>query len=122
MHALQPGTATGKFHSFLDAAGLQFPLQGLNVLSPPLTCMQDEFYLREWPSLAGRRFADVLLMFEHAMPVGVRPLVTGEVLLNPADDYVLAPGRYCQLLAGPELRLPHPLEGHQSKHITALPA
>jgi Castor and Pollux, part of voltage-gated ion channel len=65
------------------------------------TCMQDEFYLREWPSLAGRRFADALLMFQHAMPVGVRPLATGEVLLNPADDYVLAPGEHRQMLVGP---------------------
>ena len=62
--------------------------------------MQDEFYLREWPSLAGRRFADALLMFEHAMPVGVRPLATGEVLLNPADDYVLAPGGRRQMFTG----------------------
>ena len=68
--------------------------------------MQDEFYLREWPSLAGRRFAEVLLMFEHAMPVGVRPLATGEVLLNPADDYVLAPGGHCHMSAGPAIRLP----------------
>lgn len=65
--------------------------------------MQDEFYLREWPSLAGRRFADALLMFQHAMPVGVRPLATGEVLLNPADDYVLAPGEYSKDVAGPTL-------------------
>lgn len=48
--------------------------------------------MREWPSLVGRRFADVLLMFEAAMPLGVRPAATGEVVLNPPDDYMLVQG------------------------------
>jgi Castor and Pollux, part of voltage-gated ion channel len=82
--------------------------------------MQDEFYLREWPSLAGRRFAEVLLMFEAAMPVGVRPLATGEVLLNPADDYVLALGKHRQMaLAGPNVRLLH-CWSKSIKSVTAL--
>jgi Castor and Pollux, part of voltage-gated ion channel len=62
-----------------------------------LTCMQDEFYIREWPSLVGRRFAEVLLMFEHAMPLGIRSAAAGEVLLNPSDDYVLVEGERCQV-------------------------
>ena len=40
----------------------------------------------------GRRFADILLMFEDAVPLGVRPASTGEVVLNPSDDYVYAAG------------------------------
>lgn len=56
--------------------------------------VQDEFYLQAWPSLAGRRFAEVLLMFECALPLGVKPAATGEVMMNPSDDYVFAEGGY----------------------------
>lgn len=59
----------------------------------------DEFYLQAWPSLTGRRFAEVLLMFEYALPLGVKPAATGEVMMNPGDDYVFAEGDELLVLA-----------------------
>ena len=51
----------------------------------------DEFYLRYWPQLTRRTFAEVLLMFEDAVPLGVksrgRPLQ-----LNPPGEFVLSEG------------------------------
>lgn len=50
-----------------------------------------EFYLRHWPELVGCRFGDALFMFETATPIGILRADTGEVQINPSDDYVLQP-------------------------------
>ena len=51
-----------------------------------------EFYMNNWPQLAGRAFGDVLLSFPDAIPCGVRIAAEGgRILLNPHDSYVLQP-------------------------------
>lgn len=52
----------------------------------------DEFYTRAWPGLVGRHFADILLMFADAVPLGVKCAHSGEIVLNPSDDYIYAEG------------------------------
>lgn len=50
-----------------------------------------EFYLRRWPELYGKTFAEVLISFPDAIPCGVK-VAKGGMLLNPKDDYVLQEG------------------------------
>ena len=55
----------------------------------------DEFYIREWPQLEGRTFAEVLVSFEDAIPLGVRR-PDGALMINPLDSYRLRPGAPAQ--------------------------
>lgn len=50
-----------------------------------------EFYLKRWPKLDGKTFAEVLISFPDAIPCGVK-VAKGGMLLNPKDDYVLQEG------------------------------
>ena len=56
--------------------------------------MGDEFYLSVWPQLEGRTFGEALLMFEDAVPLGVKSAgkPATAVRLNPPDDYVFGEG------------------------------
>jgi hypothetical protein len=47
--------------------------------------------MREWPALLGATFADVLVRFEAAVPLGVRRS-DGALMINPLDSYRLQPG------------------------------
>lgn len=53
----------------------------------------DEFYIKEWPQLEGRTFAEVLVSFEEAIPLGVRR-PDGALMINPLDSYVMQPGAF----------------------------
>jgi len=57
----------------------------------------DEFYLKEWPALAGLRFGDILTRFDDAVPIGVKH--DGLVILNPADDQEIQDGDEILVLA-----------------------
>ena len=49
----------------------------------------DEFYSSKWPSLVGTKFKDAHLMFEHAIPLGLKA-DDGTLELNPKHDRVIA--------------------------------
>ena len=51
-----------------------------------------EFYMREWPQLVGATFADVLVRFEAAVPLGVRRSSDSALMINPLDSYRIQPG------------------------------
>ncbi|KAJ1286420.1 hypothetical protein BS78_03G350600 [Paspalum vaginatum] len=52
-----------------------------------------EFYIKRWPELDGSRFGDVLISFPDAVPCGVKVASkSGNILMNPDDDYVLREG------------------------------
>lgn len=52
----------------------------------------DEFYMRPWPALVGRTFVEILLMFEDAVPLGIKSPGRG-LVLNPKGSCVFAAGR-----------------------------
>jgi len=56
----------------------------------------NEFYFKAWPSLYRRRFADVVFMFEKAVPFGIKlehPNKDGIVfLINPPGDQIIEHG------------------------------
>ena len=58
-----------------------------------------EFYLREWPALAGRPFGELRFAFPAAVPVGLKRAECGTVVLNTPDDAVVAPGDQVIVLA-----------------------
>ena len=58
---------------------------------PAAACAGNEFYIREWPQLEGRTFAEVLVSFGEAIPLGVRR-PDGALMINPLDSYRLQPG------------------------------
>ena len=51
--------------------------------------------MREWPQLVGRSWAEVLVSFEDAIPLGVRR-PDGALMINPLDSYRLQPGARCR--------------------------
>ena len=71
-----------------------------------------EFYIKNWPSLAGRTFGEVLRMFPDAVPLGVQR-EDGKLSLNPPDEYVMGESDELVVLAEDDdsyAPLPEPLE------------
>merc|ERR1719356_93445 len=50
----------------------------------------DEFYMREWPTLEGIRFGDLIERFPDAVPIGISTR-HGQMVLNPDPDRFLCP-------------------------------
>jgi len=101
LYTLVPDDITGKL---LVQCAMEPGL--CRVFSHILKFEQNEFYMKEWPSLIRRKFADVCFMFDDAVPFGIRlatpyyeesetpgeppRLVT--YLLNPPGDQVIEDG------------------------------
>ena len=49
----------------------------------------DEFYLKEWPELTGKKFGEIFVRFDDAVPLGIKH--DGVVILNPSDEQVPPP-------------------------------
>ena len=58
-----------------------------HILATVLGFDGDEFYLREWPELEGKRFYDVAFRLPLAVPLGVKSRASGRVLMNPPCEY-----------------------------------
>ena len=69
------------------------------VLSSLMGFEGSEFYLKEWPALAGTCFGAVHRRFDDAVPVGIQLADSGQVIINPADDVVIRPGDRLLVLA-----------------------
>ncbi|EGD80746.1 hypothetical protein PTSG_01334 [Salpingoeca rosetta] len=65
------------------------PLMGA-IMAELLSFDGPEFYMREWEELVGRRFGEIVFMFDAAVPVGIR--CGGAILLNPPDSRVIQSG------------------------------
>ena len=50
----------------------------------------DEFYLKEWKDLVGKRFGEIHFRFDDAIPVGIKH--ENLVTVNPDDDMVIQAG------------------------------
>eukprot|EP01004_Peranema_trichophorum_P000098 NODE_1011_length_2182_cov_58.000486_g864_i0.p1 GENE.NODE_1011_length_2182_cov_58.000486_g864_i0~~NODE_1011_length_2182_cov_58.000486_g864_i0.p1 ORF type:complete len:686 (+),score=154.15 NODE_1011_length_2182_cov_58.000486_g864_i0:212-2059(+) len=67
------------------------------VLEAVLGFEGNEFYIKEWPELHGKTFLDALFHFPDACPLGV--MRNGNVILNPEDNFLFAPGDHLVVLA-----------------------
>jgi hypothetical protein len=95
LHLVSQGTvATVPSHDLCGALMLQFARQpGLaRVYTSVLGFHGAEFYLRAWPALEGRRFAELARLFPDAIPVGIVAYADGTCELNPRPERVLAFG------------------------------
>ena len=57
----------------------------------------DEFYLKEWKDLVGKRFGEIHFRFDDAVPVGIKH--ENLVTVNPDDDMVIQEGDEILVLA-----------------------
>jgi len=58
----------------------------------------DEFYMREWPTLEGVKFGDLIERFPSAVPIGICTR-TGRMVLNPNPDRPMGQGEQVFVLA-----------------------
>jgi len=52
----------------------------------------NEFYKETWPQLTGRTFGETMFAFADAVPIGIKSMASGKVVLNPPDDYQIRDG------------------------------
>jgi hypothetical protein len=58
-----------------------------------------EFYFRSWPELTGASFGSIYFRFDNAIPVGIKLVSSGRILINPPDDLVISNGDQVLVLA-----------------------
>lgn len=61
-----------------------------------------EFHMKTWKQLTGHPFGQVFVSFEDAIPIGIKSGLTGDVLINPTDEYYLQEGDEVIVLAEDE--------------------